>query len=475
MSRAPLSLSATLRQLRSGAASPRAVVERSLAAIRAHNSHCNALVSTVPELTLLAAADEAAARYRDGSARALEGIPVAVKDNFCTIDGLPTACASRVLAGYVSPIEATAVRLLREAGALVVGKANMDEFGMGSFNANSAHGPCIQPGDAKHVAGGSSGGSAVAVQSGMALAALGSDTGGSVRLPASYCGVVGAKPGYGAISRYGLVPYAHSLDTVGVLARTVEDARLLCDLLAQPDPLDMTCTPSSSRTSPSPTPTTKPLKIGVPVDYNLAELHPTSRGVWSRALAALEARGHTVVPVHLPLTLEALAAYYVLAPAEASSNLAKFDGLRYGAHRGELGMEVQRRVMIGAFALSARAVDTYYEQAQRVRTAVVAEFAAAFTSADVLVTPAALSGAPTLAAVQSGAAASPTDAYVNDVFTVPASLAGLPAVVVPAKSETKQAEAFAPHLGVQVLSPRGGEAAAFDVAQELEMAFSAKE
>ncbi|ORZ37363.1 amidase signature domain-containing protein [Catenaria anguillulae PL171] len=412
----------------------------------------------------------------------LANIPVAIKANLATASDpathshLPTCCASRVLQHYRSPFDATPVAKLKAAGALIVGKTNMDEFGMGSFNINSPlHGPCLQPpppprdpsNQAKvRVAGGSSGGSAVAVQTGMVYAALGSDTGGSVRLPASYTGVVGFKPGYGSVSRYGLVPYAHSLDTVGVLTRSVGDARLVYEVIKGHDPLDMT----STATPPStPTPKHSPLVIGVPDEYNLTCLSTASRQAWSRALSHLESLGHTLTRVSLPSTLPALAAYYVLAPAEASSNLAKFDGIRYGTHRAHFGDEVKRRLMVGAFALSARGVDTYYEQAQRVRGLVVNEFNHVFDpqrergGVHVLVTPAALGPAPTLDEV---ARQQPAEAYVNDVFTVPASLAGLPAVVVPGASQ--QEEARGEYVGVQVIGMRGAEEQVLEVGGMLE-------
>ncbi|KAI9218646.1 amidase signature domain-containing protein [Blastocladiella britannica] len=452
------SLTSTLRALRSGTTSPVAVLDRAWTAIATHNAHCNALTHIAPRADLERAATAAAQRYANGSARPLEGVPVAIKGNFATANDLPTTCGSRVLADYVSPFDATAVARLRAAGAIVMGKSNLDEFGMGSFNIHSVHGPCVQPGPDRRVAGGSSGGSAVAVQTGMALAALGSDTGGSVRLPASYCGVVGWKPQYGAVSRHGLVAYAHSLDTVGVLARTVPDARLVYDQIAGPDPLDMTSTKVTAHDLLPPS-----LVIGVPSDYHLQELTPAAIQTWSAALTKLEAAGHTVRRVELPSTLSALAAYYVLAPAEAASNLARFDGVRYGRHRTQLGPEVQRRLLVGAYALSARAVDTYYARAVQVRAAVAREFAAAFAECHVLVTPAALGAAPLLADVppttEGGAVRKgeedPAAAYVNDVFTVPASLAGLPAIVVPVTD----------HIGVQVVGPRDREQWVLDVGQ----------
>ncbi|KAJ3362300.1 Trimeric GatFAB AmidoTransferase(AdT) complex subunit [Allomyces arbusculus] len=447
------SILATRTALHAGRLTPHAVIDSALTAISQHNPTCNALVHVASESHLLSQAAEATERYRSGTPRALEGIPVAIKDNFVTSD-MPTTCASAVLGGYCSPFDATAVRLLREAGAIVVGKANMDEFGMGSFNTNSAHGAVVQPGGEGRVAGGSSGGSAVAVKTGMALAAIGSDTGGSVRLPAAYCGVVGLKPSYGSISRFGLVPYANSLDTVGVLANNVADAALLHDILSHPDPNDMTCLPAPPTTKRNPR---RPLTIGVPAEYNQAQLDPAVRETWSRALTAFEAAGADVVPVHLPSTVPALAAYYVLAPAEAASNLAKYDGVRYGKARDAFGDEVVRRVLVGTFALSAGAHESYYVHAQRLRRQVVDEFQAAFTDVDAMVCPAALTAqAPTLDEIKHPK--SGDSAYVTDVFTVPASLAGLPAVVVPAWDG----------VGLQVLGKWGDAAMVLDVAERLE-------
>lgn len=459
---------------------------------------------------------------------------LAIKDNIATLpaDG-PTTCASHILAGHDSPYEATIVTQLKRRGASVVGKTNLDEFGMGAHSANSAHGPVAQEqaqelpraggGDDRSArlisAGGSSGGSALAVAAGAADLALGTDTGGSVRLPAAYCGVVGYKPSYGMISRYGVVPYANSLDTVGFLARDVGVVRDLVvgpdGLYAEHDPRDPTSLSTAARrrcgagrahygmraaeAARAGEDLLRGLTFGVPAEYNVAELAAPVRRAWASAAALLrDALGARVVPVSLPSTCHALSAYYVIAPAEASSNLAKYDGVRYGPRQHEIegaqqqqqqqqeeegspaaplysavrgqgfGPEVKRRILLGSYTLSSEAVDNYFVQAQRVRRLVRRDFDRVFRLAnplldegdpsasfdlsdldeavslddkrgppqvDFLLCPTAPTLPPTLDEVQRGQKERPVDAYVNDVFTVPASLAGLPAVSIPRRIE----------------------------------------
>ncbi|KHO01284.1 glutamyl-tRNA amidotransferase, A subunit [Metarhizium album ARSEF 1941] len=407
---------------------------------------------------------------------------LAVKDNIATAE-FPTQCASRILRGHRSPYEATIVTQLRARGGVVVGKTNMDEFGMGSHSTNSMHGAVSNhlSADEPISAGGSSGGSAVAVMLGDADIALGTDTGGSVRLPAAYTGAVGYRPSYGMISRHGVVAYANSLDTVGMLAREV---RPILDLLVQGeldrehDPNDPTSLSAASRqrcarACPPALDDMSRLTVGIPLEYNVSELDPLMRRAWVEAATALGSAGVDVVPVSLPSTKEALCAYYVLAPAEASSNLARYDGVRYGARgdhgdadRGTLysetrgagfGPEVKRRILLGTYSLSSDAMDNYFIQAQKVRRLVRRDFDRVFRrrcplyaaaqfdlcdmpagtalqdkqgppQVDFLLSPTATSPAPTLDDVL---AKSSLDAYMGDLFTVPASLAGLPAVSVP--------------------------------------------
>ncbi|PTB64700.1 amidase [Trichoderma citrinoviride] len=410
---------------------------------------------------------------------------LAVKDNITT-EEFPTQCASGILGQHASPFEATIVRQLRARGASIVGKTNMDEFGMGSHSTHSIHGPVRNPLAATGEdvsAGGSSGGSAVAVAVGDADVALGTDTGGSVRLPAAYTGIVGYKPSYGMLSRFGVVPYANSLDTVGLLARDVELIRKLVfdtGLCEEHDPNDPTSlsVATRQRCSKASSPNISDLSqltIGIPVEYNIAELDPSIREAWIATASALESQGARVVPVSLPSTKEALCAYYILAPAEASSNLAKYDGVRYGIRGSEgdaagetlysetrgagFGAEVKRRILLGTYSLSSEAMDNYFIQAQRIRRLIQRDFDRVFkldnplyeprqfdlsemssdtaledkqgpVQVDFLLSPTAPTYPPKLSDIQKR---SSVDVYMNDVLTVPASLAGLPAVSVPVK------------------------------------------
>jgi len=372
----------------------------------------------------------------------LEGVPVAVKDNIATL-GLPTTCGSRLLEHYHSPFEATAVRKLREAGALVVGKTNLDEFAMGSSSETSAFGPVRNPHDHTRVTGGSSGGSAAAVAAGYAPMALGSETGGSVRQPAAFCGIVGLKPTYGRVSRYGLVAFASSMDQIGAFGRTVADAAKLLEVVAGHDPLDAT-----SVERPAGTLTdalgrgVEGLVIGVPSEYLPESLDPGIRGLVEAALDRLEREGAELREVSLPHSRFAIPTYYVLAPAEASSNLSRFDGVRYGVRsegadigamyeetrsRG-FGTEVQRRIMLGTYALSAGYYDQYYGRAQRARGYIVQDFGEVFgDGVDALFTPT----TPTTAFKLGERLDDPVQMYLSDVFTVTANLAGIPGMSVP--------------------------------------------
>jgi aspartyl-tRNA(Asn)/glutamyl-tRNA(Gln) amidotransferase subunit A len=379
-----------------------------------------------------------------GPVSVLEGVPVAVKDNLCTVD-LPTTCASRVLDGYRSPYAATAVRRLEGAGARVFGKTNLDEFGMGSSTENSAFGPTRNPVDRERVPGGSSGGSAAAVAAGIVPAALGSSTGGSVRQPAAMCGVVGVKPTYGRVSRYGLVAFASSLDQVGVLARGVEDAARVLETISGDDPRDATC-----RDRPVPRAAAVPevdldgAVLGVPDEYLGEGLDPGVRQCLAVAAAAAEEGGARVRRISLPATPRGIPCYYVLATAEASSNLARYDGVRYGARadgaadaesmqaatRGQgFGDEVKRRVMLGTYALSAGYYEDHYLRAQQVRREIARDFAEVFDDGvDAVLAPT----APTPAFPLGERTDDPYRMYLNDVYTVSANLAGLPAVSLPA-------------------------------------------
>ena len=372
----------------------------------------------------------------------LAGIPVAVKDNIATLD-LPTTCGSRLLEAYVSPFEATAVRRLVEAGAWVVGKTNLDEFAMGSSSENSAFGPVRNPHDRERVTGGSSGGSAAAVAAGYVRMALGSETGGSVRQPAAFCGVVGLKPTYGRVSRYGLVAFASSMDQIGTFGKTVRDAAVLLEAVWGHDPLDAT-----SADVPAPALTdgldrgVDGLVVGVPEEYLPDSLDPGIRTLVEDALDRLEAEGAELRRVSLPHTRFAIPTYYVLAPAEASSNLSRFDGVRYGRREDAddiaamyeqtrsagFGAEVKRRIMLGTYALSSGYYDRYYGQAQRARAYITRDFRTVFAGGvDALFTPT----TPTTAFPLGARVDDPVAMYLSDVFNVTANLSGIPGMSVP--------------------------------------------
>ncbi len=418
-------------------------------------------------------ADQMQTRIRSAAdVGVLAGVPVAIKDNIASL-GLPTTCGSKILKGYVSPFEATAISRLRASGAMIVAKTNMDEFAMGSSTENSAFGPTRNPLDVRCVPGGSSGGSAAAVAAGITPLALGSETGGSVRQPAAFCGVVGVKPTYGRVSRYGLVAFASSLDQIGVLGRTVDDAALGLESIAGFDKMDSTSSdadvpiyrlaalgkPAPEAKNPdteairigrSPVPLPPPpgpttlagVVIGKPREYFPESLDPEIRRVCDRALDRFRSMGATIRDISLPRTPLAIPVYYILAPAEASSNLARFDGVRYGlrvdpgkglrpmyeATRSEgFGPEVTRRILLGTYVLSAGYYDAYYKKAQAVRTLIADDFRAVFTSGvHAIFTPT----TPTTA-FPIGAISDPYEMYLNDIFTVTANLAGVPAISVP--------------------------------------------
>ncbi len=410
---------------------------------------------------------------------ALAGIPFAVKDNIAT-EHLPTTCASRILDGYVSPYEATVVKRLRDAGALLVAKTNCDEFAMGSSNEHSAYGPVRNPVNPSRVPGGSSGGSAAAVAAGIVPIALGSETGGSVRQPAAFCGIVGVKPTYGRVSRYGLVAFASSLDQVGVFGASVDYAARAMEVIAGRDPRDST---SAER----PVPGYRSdggerldgVVLGRPREYFPESLDPRMRERVDAALAALRERGAEVRDISLPHTELAIPVYYIIATAEASSNLARFDGVRYGfrangtgglkgmyeaTRSAGFGPEVIRRILLGTYVLSAGYYDAYYRKAQQVRTLITADFGRAFDSGvDAIVTPT----TPT-PAFEIGASAEPYEMYLNDIFTATANLAGVPAMSVPVGTLDDLP------VGAQIIAPHFEEAKMFRIASVLEHAMGAR-
>jgi aspartyl-tRNA(Asn)/glutamyl-tRNA(Gln) amidotransferase subunit A len=437
----------------------------------------NAFISFAYEAAV-AQAEAVDLRLAAGATLPLAGVPVAVKDNICTAD-LRTTCGSRLLARYTAPFDATAVRRLRHAGAVLVGKTNLDEFGMGSSTENSAFGPTRNPHDPTRVAGGSSGGSAAAVAAGMVPVALGSDTGGSVRQPAAFCGVVGIRPTWGRVSRYGLVAYASSLDQIGVLGGDVADTALLLRVIAGADPLDMT---ASERAVPDylesaavrPGARLDGVVIGVPGEYLTTTVEAGVRAVFAEATQRLRDLGAELRVVSLPHTACAVPAYCVLAPAEASANLARFDGVRFGTRVGPtdtsggsiettraagFGMEVKRRIILGTFALSAGYHDEYYATAQRVRTLIARDFEAVFSNGCSLLFMPATPGPAFQIGEKTG---DPYAMFLADAFTIPAALAGLPALSMRLGSTGGMP------VGGQFVGPHWGEPAVIAAAAALE-------
>jgi aspartyl-tRNA(Asn)/glutamyl-tRNA(Gln) amidotransferase subunit A len=425
---------------RSGAATPTDATEAYFARIGKLDGQVASYLTLTRERAL-AAAREADARHRAGAPLGpLDGVPIAYKDVLCT-EGVVTTCGSRVLEGFVPPYDATVVARLTAAGAVMLGKTNMDEFAMGSSTEHSAFRPTRNPWDLERVPGGSSGGSAAAVAGDLAPAALGTDTGGSVRQPAAFCGVVGLKPTYGRISRYGLIAFASSLDHIGPLTRDVRDAALLLQAVAGVDPRDATSVDEPVPDYPALLEGgVRGLRLGVPREYFGGGLDAEVEAAVRAAIAKLADLGALIEEVSLPNTDYGLAVYYIVAPAEASSNLARYDGVKYGlrvpggkdlidmesrTRAAGFGAEVKRRIMLGTYALSAGYYDAYYGRAQKVRTLVRRDFEAAFARVDLLVAPTTPS-----VAFKHGDKADPLAMYLNDVFTVGGDLAGLPAISV---------------------------------------------
>jgi aspartyl-tRNA(Asn)/glutamyl-tRNA(Gln) amidotransferase subunit A len=424
---------------------------------------------------------DADGRTANGNADApLRGVPVAIKDLFCT-EGAPTTAGSRILEGYRPPYTATAVRRLEDAGARTLGKTNMDEFGMGSSNENSGYGAVRNPWDRGRVPGGSSGGSAAAVAARLAPCAIGTDTGGSIRQPASLCGIVGLKPTYGAISRYGMIAFASSLDQCGTLTRDVTDAALLLRAMEGRDGCDSTSVGIEGGVQEPTREDLTGLRFGVPRELS-AEAEGIEAGVaaaFERALGAIRELGGEVDECELPHCAHGLSAYYVIAPAEASANLARYDGVRFGLRAdddGDLvdmyertrdqgfGAEVKRRIMLGTYALSSGYYDAYYGRAQRVRTRIVEDFGRAFERFDFLVTPT----SPTVAFELGARTADPLAMYMSDFCTVPMSLAGIPAISIPAGLAEPDGGGPELPVGLQIAAPAFGESRLLDAAFAIE-------
>ena len=466
-----------------GKVSPIDAVDASIArakAVVAGRDGLNIMLWTDDDLARRDAGALTEGMTRAGKGGRLAGVPMAVKDNIATL-GLPTTCASKILSGYVSPYEATAITRLREEGAIIVGKTNMDEFAMGSSTENSAYGPTRNPVDVRLVPGGSSGGSAAAVAAGLVPIALGSETGGSVRQPAAFCGIVGVKPTYGRVSRFGLVAFASSLDQIGPLARNVDDAALVTEIIAGVDPKDSTSSSNkvgsyrdqylSLASSPMPL---DGMTIGVPKEYFPESLDPGIRSLCERSVDTLKSLGAKVVDVELPHTSLAIPVYYIVAPAEASSNLARFDGVRYGmrAEAASLrdmyaetrsigfGPEVTRRILLGTYVLSAGYYDAYYRKAQAVRGLITRDFTEVFgAGVDALFTPT----TPTTA-FPIGALSDPYEMYLSDIFTATSNLAGVPAMSLPI------GRVGGLPVGGQIIASHFNEATMFRIAYALEAA-----
>jgi len=462
-------------RFRSGEATPSEATRAYLDRIGALNPKVKAYLTQTADGALAEAA-QADARFRSKCPLSLlDGVPVGLKDVFCT-RGVETTCGSQILRGFRPPYDATVVARLRAAGAVLLGKLNMDEFAMGSSTENSAFFTTRNPWDLSRVPGGSSGGSAAAVAADLAAATLGTDTGGSIRQPAAFCGTVGLKPTYGRVSRYGLIAFASSLDQVGPFGKDVADTALVLQTIAGHDPLDAT-----SATIPVPdyaaalSQGITGLKVGIPNEYFIEGLDPEVEAAVRGAIATLERLGAEAQSVSLPHTEYGLAAYYVIAPAEASSNLARYDGVKYGLRvpgardvidmysrtRGAgFGAEVKRRVMLGTYALSAGYYDAYYGKAQKVRTLVLRDFQRAFEHVDVIV-------APTTPGVafKLGEREDPLQMYLNDVFTIPVNLAGLPGLSMPAGFTQNGLP-----IGLQIIGKAFDEATILKVAKAYEAA-----
>jgi aspartyl-tRNA(Asn)/glutamyl-tRNA(Gln) amidotransferase subunit A len=459
------------RQLLAGETTPAAILGKLAGEISARDGQTGAYLSHNLEAALAEAANA-------DLSLPLGGIPIAIKDNINVL-GQPCTCGSKFLENFISPYDATVIRKLRAAGAIPFGRMNQDEFAMGSSTENSALGVTRNPHDHSRIPGGSSGGSAAAVADLTAIAALGSDTGGSIRQPASHCGVVGLKPSYGRVSRYGLVAFASSLDQIGPLTQSVEDAALILQAIAGGDPLDSTCLDA-------PVPDylsglndgVKGLKLGIPKEYFGEGIDPGVRKNVEAAIQKLAAQGAEIVEISLPHTEHAVATYYVIAPAEASSNLSRFDGIRYG-HRAAnpadildlykksreqgFGPEVKRRIILGTYVLSSGYYDAYYSRAQKVRTLIRRDFENAFQQVDAILSPV----APSPARKIGGFSDDPLHEYLSDIFTLAANLAGIPGISIPCGRTDFDGGNNLP-VGLQILAPHLGEAKLLQIAKAAE-------
>lgn len=469
-----LTLEELIGYIRRGEVTSREVTEHYLSRIQNYDDKINSYVTVLHEEALKRADEMDAGRSGGEEKGMLHGIPIGLKDIFCT-GGILTTCGSKILSDFIPPYDSTVHRKLWEAGTVLLGKHNMDEFAMGSSTETSYHGPTRNPWDPERIPGGSSGGSAAAVASGLCPAAVGTDTGGSIRQPASLCGTVGMKPTYGRVSRFGMIAFASSLDQAGPITKTVKDAAILLEVISGYDPKDSTSVNVE-------VPTYRDwcgrdlagTRVGVPKEYFIGGIEPGVEREVRKAISALQSLGCEIVDVSLPHTDYALACYYIVAPAEASSNLARYDGVRYGFRadgysdlvgmyrntRAEgFGMEVKRRIMLGTYALSAGYYDAFYGKALKVRTLIKSDFIEAFNTADVLITPT----SPTSAFMLGEKTQDPLTMYLSDVFTIPTNLAGLPGISIPCGMDEKHLP-----VGVQIIGKHFKEEDLFAVASGIE-------
>jgi aspartyl-tRNA(Asn)/glutamyl-tRNA(Gln) amidotransferase subunit A len=475
MSLAALTLDDAGKRLRKREFSSLELTEAVFQRIAASDDKIHAYLTIVRDAALEQARQADERLKQDSGISPLLGIPIAVKDNFLTC-GLRTTCASKILGEFIPPYDAATVQKLRAAGAVITGKTNLDEFAMGSSVENSAFFPTRNPWNLERIPGGSSGGSAAAVASDQCIAALGTDTGGSIRQPAAFCGVVGLKPTYGRVSRYGIVAFASSMDQVGPMTKDVRDSALLLEAIAGPDPADSTSVNRAvPRYASSLTEPVKGLRLGIPKEYFVAGMQAEAERAVRTAIVKLEKSGAVIEEISLPHTEYAVAVYYVVATAEASSNLARYDGMRYG-HRADakdlietyrisrdegFGAEVKRRIMLGTYALSAGYYDAYYLKAQKVRTLIKRDFDEAFKRCDVIVTPT----TPTTAFKLGEKTQDPLQMYLSDIYTISINLAGLPALSLPCGFDSEGMP-----IGLQIIGKPFDESTIFRVAYNYEQA-----
>lgn len=461
-----LTITEAARALRNGECAVRELWDACSAAAIVRNGELNAYLEIFPADDEAIAQAQARIDTEGDDAPLLCGIPLAIKDNIL-IEGKIASAASRILANYEAAYDATVIRKLKEAGALFLGRTNMDEFAMGGSTEHSAFGPSKNPLDLSRVPGGSSGGSSAAVAANIAIAALGTDTGGSIRQPASFCGLVGLKPTYGAVSRYGAIAMGSSLDQIGPLTKSVADAKVLHEALAGTDPMDATTIPEGLY----PVPAEKShLKIGVPRHLLNEGVNEDVLAAFTATLAELEARGHALVDIELPTSAYALPVYYVVMPAEASTNLSRYDGIRYGnTKQGDtlledyvltktegFGEETTRRILLGTFVLSSGYIDAYYRKADAARSVLRKEYNDAFADCDVIAVPTTPSPA-----FKFGEKSDPVSMYLEDIFTVTANLTGMPAISVPMGTVTRDDVSLP--IGIQFTAPHGAEAHLFKI------------